>query len=254
MPGPFFGPISASKAALEALSHAQRLELRHWGIPVVIVEPGATGTEIFAKAAAAARKVSAAQSPELAALYAEQLAAVEKALGVMRMGPPECVAEVIVGVLTAARPRPLYTVGRDTTAIGLLSLVPLRTRDRLLMRVTGLAKVRPARGLPARSAAGGSAEPDRERLQAADQAGVAPAQPRRRDRQGQVGEAGQQRADGDLALQPGERRAEAVVDAMAEGEVPAGVPAQVQPVRVRRTGRSPGSPSSSRGSPTRRPG
>src|SRR2546421_8474105 len=43
---PFLGPISASKAALESLSDALRLELKHQGIPVSIVVPGLLATEL----------------------------------------------------------------------------------------------------------------------------------------------------------------------------------------------------------------
>jgi NAD(P)-dependent dehydrogenase (short-subunit alcohol dehydrogenase family) len=143
LPGPFFGPISASKAALEALSHAQRVELAPWGIHVVLIEPGATATPIFTKASDAARTVTESLPPERAALYAGQLAAVEKAFGAMRQGRPEAVAKVITAALLASRPRPLYTVGADARPIGLLARLPLRTRDRLLARVTGLARVTP---------------------------------------------------------------------------------------------------------------
>ena len=42
----------------------------------------------------------------------------------------------------------------------------------------------------------------------------------------------QQAREGDLRLQPGQRRAQAVMDAVAERQVPRGLPAEVQPVRV----------------------
>jgi NAD(P)-dependent dehydrogenase (short-subunit alcohol dehydrogenase family) len=56
---PYLAALSASKAALSSLSSAVRLELAPWHIPVIVVEPGLAGTEIFAKAEAAA----AARSP-----------------------------------------------------------------------------------------------------------------------------------------------------------------------------------------------
>jgi len=61
--GPFFGPVSASKAALQSLSDAQRLELAHWGLPVVVIEPGLLDTAIFDKSAAATAKSLAALTP-----------------------------------------------------------------------------------------------------------------------------------------------------------------------------------------------
>ncbi|MEV0469792.1 SDR family NAD(P)-dependent oxidoreductase [Streptomyces prunicolor] len=51
VPPPFFGPIAASKAALAALTHSLRAELRHQGVKVTLVEPGAMDTPIFATAA-----------------------------------------------------------------------------------------------------------------------------------------------------------------------------------------------------------
>jgi NAD(P)-dependent dehydrogenase (short-subunit alcohol dehydrogenase family) len=57
---PMMGPISASKAALESLSDALRVELAPWGIPVSVIEPGAMDTAIFAKASAQAEGALAA--------------------------------------------------------------------------------------------------------------------------------------------------------------------------------------------------
>lgn len=143
--GPFFGPISASKAALQSLSDAQRLELAHWGMPVVVIELGMIDTPIFAKAAAATAKTAEAQTPQQAALYRAQLEAVDAAMAKAKAASPGIVADAVVKALTAGRPKPRYTVGPDTRMLGLLARLPLRTRDRLLARVMGLAKVPLAR-------------------------------------------------------------------------------------------------------------
>src|ERR1700748_302741 len=63
-----------------------------------------------------------------------------------------------------------------------------------------------------------------ECLQTVDEAGRAPAQRGRRHGQGQGREAGQQRPERDLALEPGQGSAEAVVDPVAEGHVTRRVP------------------------------
>jgi NAD(P)-dependent dehydrogenase (short-subunit alcohol dehydrogenase family) len=44
---PMAGAYGASKFALEALSDALRLELRHWGMHVVLIEPGRIETPIW---------------------------------------------------------------------------------------------------------------------------------------------------------------------------------------------------------------
>jgi NAD(P)-dependent dehydrogenase (short-subunit alcohol dehydrogenase family) len=143
--GPFFGPISASKAALQSLSDAQRLELAHWGLPVVVIEPGLIDTTIFSKAAAATAKAKAALSPAQLALYEAQVDAVDAAFAKSKPAAPEIVADAVVKALTARKPKPRYTVGPDTRLLGLLARLPLRTRDRLLAGVTGLNKIPAAR-------------------------------------------------------------------------------------------------------------
>lgn len=141
LPVPFLGPISGSKAALQALSDAWRGELEHWGIGVVIVEPGAMRTDIFDTAAAAAEKALAGTSPEQLALYGRQLAALAKASAKMKLHSPDHLADAVVKALTTARPKARYTVGPDTRLLGLLARLPLRTRDRLVMRMLGLSGI-----------------------------------------------------------------------------------------------------------------
>ncbi|MFC4052786.1 SDR family NAD(P)-dependent oxidoreductase [Actinomadura syzygii] len=144
--GPFFGPVSASKAALASMSDALRLELAHWGIRVVVVEPGLTDTAIFAKAAAATEAAAAELPPDRVAMYRGQLDAVNASMSKAKAAPPSVVAAAVVRALTAGRPRPRYTVGPDTRLLGLLARLPLRTRDRLLSRAIGLHKVTLAKG------------------------------------------------------------------------------------------------------------
>lgn len=139
--GPFFGPISASKAALQSLSDAQRLELAHWGMPVVVIEPGLMDTPIFGKAAAATAKTAEAQTREQTALYRAQLDAVNASMAKAKPASPNIVADAVVKALTANKPKPRYTVGPDTRLLGLLARLPLRTRDRLLSSVMGLSKI-----------------------------------------------------------------------------------------------------------------
>ncbi len=50
---PLHGAYSASKFAMEAVTDAFRLELREWGIPVSLVDPGGSASAIFGKTLAA---------------------------------------------------------------------------------------------------------------------------------------------------------------------------------------------------------
>lgn len=144
LPAPFLGALSASKMSLQGLSDAWRAELAHWGIRVVIVEPGAMRTEIFATAAASAAKTLAEQPAEQVALYRAQLDALDAATAKMKLHSPDHLVGAVVKALTERRPQARYTVGPDTRLLGLLARLPLRTRDRLVLRVLGLSKVPPA--------------------------------------------------------------------------------------------------------------
>ncbi|WP_225846198.1 SDR family oxidoreductase [Streptomyces sp. HPF1205] len=144
VPGPFFGPISASKAALQALSDALRLELAYWDIPVVVLEPGALETQIFAKAAAAQQKANAALAQEQLDLYAEQLEAVGAAMAKMKPSPPSILADAVLKALTVKKPKPRYKVGPDTRLVGVISRLPLSTRDGMLAGVMGIKKLHAA--------------------------------------------------------------------------------------------------------------
>ncbi|MEV5746299.1 SDR family NAD(P)-dependent oxidoreductase [Actinoallomurus sp. NPDC052308] len=137
---PFAAPISASKAALDSLSDALRIELGAQGIAVVTVIPGAVETPIFAKADQAAEAALADADPARLALYRPQLAAVSAALAKMRQSKPETVAATIVKAIEASRPKTRYLANSDVRPMLLLARLPVRLRDRLVVRVLGLAK------------------------------------------------------------------------------------------------------------------
>ena len=138
---PFMGPISSSKAALESLSDALRIELAPWGIRVVIVEPGATDTAIFAKAQARSNQAMAATADDKVALYEPSLAALGKAMAKTKLHPVDRVTRVIVKAVGARNPKPRYVSGSDARNLVLLSHLPSRARDRLLTGTLGLKKV-----------------------------------------------------------------------------------------------------------------
>src|ERR1700710_2619390 len=75
---PMLGAYCASKFALEAAAHAMRMELRPWRIPVVIVEPAQTDTDMWGTAADAVIETEAAMSLEHRTLYARHTAGLKK--------------------------------------------------------------------------------------------------------------------------------------------------------------------------------
>ncbi|HET6742422.1 MAG TPA: SDR family NAD(P)-dependent oxidoreductase [Kribbella sp.] len=140
---PLMGALSASKAGLEALSNALRLELAPWKIPVVVIEPGTTETEIFARAGAAADAVLRQTDRAQVALYEAQLAAYAKAMGRFKPGPVDKVAEVIVRAIEARHPKRRYAVAEARTLGGVLPKLPAGLRDRVLATAVGLNGIKP---------------------------------------------------------------------------------------------------------------
>jgi NAD(P)-dependent dehydrogenase (short-subunit alcohol dehydrogenase family) len=137
---PFLGPLSASKAALESLSDAARIELAPWGIPVVVVQPGALETEIFTKASTAAQAALRGANPQQLALYRSQLAALDAATARQRLGSVTKAAQVVVRAVDAARPRRVYFGGADVRGLGLLAGLPAGLRERAITATFGLPR------------------------------------------------------------------------------------------------------------------
>lgn len=138
---PYLGVLSASKAALAFITDALRVELRPWGMAVSLIDPMAMQTKIFEKSAAAAQQARQQFSSQQQQLYASALAAISKAQANQHMDDPAMVVAAIVHALTAHRPKTRYVVGRGGGMIGVLRLLPARTRDNLLLSMFGLNKV-----------------------------------------------------------------------------------------------------------------
>jgi NAD(P)-dependent dehydrogenase (short-subunit alcohol dehydrogenase family) len=134
---PLFGPYSATKFALEAVSDALRREVARHGVHVVSVEPGGIATPIWEKGTADARQILATMTSEQERRYSGVIAAVAKvAERLAREGlPPEAVAEVVGEAVTADRPRARYVVGREAKIQALAArLLPDRGLDALIRR------------------------------------------------------------------------------------------------------------------------
>jgi NAD(P)-dependent dehydrogenase (short-subunit alcohol dehydrogenase family) len=138
---PMLGPYTASKFALEALADALRVELRPWGIAVVLVEPGSIDTDIWRNAQDAIDVTEASLTPEHRALYAGHTAGMRSATaGIQkRTAPADKVAEAILTALTAGRPRARYLVGADARLqVALQAALPRRAFDAAVAKLTGV--------------------------------------------------------------------------------------------------------------------
>ena len=135
---PFAGPISAAETALESLSDALRMELRHQGVAVSLVELGGMDTTLFAKAGAAAEQDIGSAAPALQAIYASALEAVGATFAKQKLSSPEVAVKSIVKALTDRSPDARYLAGRDARLIAKLRRLPDGLRDRLILRALGI--------------------------------------------------------------------------------------------------------------------
>lgn len=111
---------------------------------MVVVEPGGTQTDIFAKADADARAGMAAADPAKVALYSNQLTAVGRAAAKQKLGPIDAVGKTIAKAVTTRRPKRHYTAGSGVAIFGILSHLPAGLRERLISLVFGLGRAMPS--------------------------------------------------------------------------------------------------------------
>ncbi len=130
---PFFGPIAASKAALASLTDSLRIELRHQGVRVALVEPGAMRTGIFDRAVRSAQADGLAGGPDVERRYARAVEAAAASVAASKLHPVDAAVDAVRHALTARRPRTRYLVGPDARTVRVARRLPTAVRDRALL-------------------------------------------------------------------------------------------------------------------------
>jgi NAD(P)-dependent dehydrogenase (short-subunit alcohol dehydrogenase family) len=133
---PLGGWYHATKFALEALSDCLRLEVKPFGINVVVIEPGGIQTE-WGGIAAGKLKEASSDGP-----YARQADAAASSLSseanARRSSPPTVIADTIGKAVTARRPRTRYAAGYGARPIIFMhDVLPDRAFDAFIRRATG---------------------------------------------------------------------------------------------------------------------
>ncbi|HEV2237078.1 MAG TPA: SDR family oxidoreductase [Ktedonobacterales bacterium] len=134
---PFLGPYAASKFAMEALTDCLRVELRPWGIEVVIIEPGGIATPIWEKSLAAADRLLEGMPQQLFDYYGPVIKGIRRLA--QRTGetglPVRLVADAVMHALTARRPKTRYRIAKGGWMTRrVITQLPDRTRDGLVAR------------------------------------------------------------------------------------------------------------------------
>jgi NAD(P)-dependent dehydrogenase (short-subunit alcohol dehydrogenase family) len=130
------GLYHATKYAIESLSDALRFEVKHFGIDVILIQPGLI-TSGFSEVTA--REIDAGAPPD--GPYAEfNKAVADASLGAYKKGPlsklagpPSAVAEVIGKALADKKPKARYKVTASAKVLmGLNSVLPDAAWDKVL--------------------------------------------------------------------------------------------------------------------------
>lgn len=138
---PLMGAYCASKFALEGAADVLRMELAPWNIPVIVVQPTQTDTDMVRNADAMVEQTEAAMGAEYRDLYARHIDGMKKFIGKFHLSavPAGNVAAAVVDALTARKPRARYIVGIrhqfPTLQAVILPNLPAAARDRLLRRL-----------------------------------------------------------------------------------------------------------------------
>jgi len=132
---PFSGLYSASKFALEGMTESLRLELRPFGVRVVLIEPGDFSTQLPAR-----RRVARMSETNDAyhKKFSQFKAAQEK--DEAKATSPEPVARLVERVLVNSAPPLRYTVGmlEQRIVVPLKRLLPQRLFEWTMCKVLGL--------------------------------------------------------------------------------------------------------------------
>lgn len=136
---PGVGSYVASKFALEGWTETLRLELKPFGIHVVLIEPGSFETDIWTRNAIVSQRTRARaadpQSPE-----GGRIARWRKKLEPRKQrANPQLVAEFLHSILKSTKPRLRYSFGTDAwAALVMRTLLPWSTIERTLIKASGI--------------------------------------------------------------------------------------------------------------------
>jgi len=128
---PFQAAYSASKFALEGLAEALRMEVKPWGVHVVLLEPGDFNTRFTRNRIQAA---GSQKRTDYRNTFAQALAVMEND---ECHGPaPDKIVPLIEHIITHPHPRLRYTIGPVTQRLGALlkRVIPGRWFEWLMMK------------------------------------------------------------------------------------------------------------------------
>ena len=140
---PFGAPLTSSKWALASITEGLRLELRPWGIHVILIEPATIHTEAVDKMEGNAEQTlsrfTEIEHERYAVAYRSMT---RRTLARERTGSsPDVVAVTVIHALTTEKPKTRYLVGKHARALALIArLAPDPLFDLIRLRLFGLPR------------------------------------------------------------------------------------------------------------------
>ena len=125
---------SASKFAVRAITDSLRVELKPFGVSVILVAPGAVESAIWEKGQAYKKELRKNVSPEIAQLYAPLRKFGDKLYEKLKKIPADQVTKAIVHAFTSAKPKCWYVVGSDAKGAVVVARFPRRLLDRMITK------------------------------------------------------------------------------------------------------------------------
>lgn len=138
---PGISSYSASKFALEGWSETLRLEMKPFGVRVVLLEPGAFETDIWTRNAMVSARTQALGA-DSASEEGARIARWRKKLepGKARANP-QLVADFLAGILANPNPRLRYSFGMDAwAALFFRAILPWSWFEGMLVKASGIEK------------------------------------------------------------------------------------------------------------------
>jgi len=125
---------SASKFAVRAITDSLRLELKPFGMSVILVAPGAVESEIWDKGKAYKEKLRKTVKPEIAQLYAPLIKFGDKLNDELKKIPADEVAKAVAHAFTSKKPKRYYIVGNDAKGAAKAAKLPKGLMDWIILK------------------------------------------------------------------------------------------------------------------------
>ena len=130
-PLPFTGLYAVTKSTVEKYAYSLRMELGLLGISVAVLRPGAVDTGMLGVSTRELDRF--VEKTELYSCNARRFKGIVERVEA-RCVPPERVAERVVKILSARRPKYVYKINRNPLLL-LLDALPQRMQTRIIQRI-----------------------------------------------------------------------------------------------------------------------